>query len=103
MMPQYEQSLSVISYLGTTYFVIPRIKLCIEAIERDVMDFIIKIRQVSKVYENGNTEVTGPSSRISLDVKAWRILSESSVLLDQEKYVIINRGCIIYHHSKGDI
>ena len=57
------------------------------------MTSLLKLDKVSKVYGEGNTEVTALHS-ISLDVKLEN-LSESSVLLDQEKYVIINRGCTI--------
>lgn len=57
------------------------------------MTSLLKLDKVSKVYGEGNTEVTALHP-ISLDVKAGEFIGIVGPS-DQEKYVIINRGCII--------
>ena len=64
------------------------------------MTSLLKLDKVSKVYGEGNTEVTALHP-ISLDVKAGEFIG-IVILLDQEKYVIINCGCTIIT-VKGDI
>ena len=63
------------------------------------MTSLLKLDKVSKVYGEGNTEVTALHP-MSLDVKIWS-LSESSVLLDQEKYIIISIAGALLSPSKG--
>ena len=63
------------------------------------MTSLLKLDKVSKVYGEGNTEVTALHP-ISLDVKAEN-LSESSVLLDQGKVRYYQSRVHYYHHQRG--
>ena len=63
------------------------------------MTSLLKLDKVSKVYGEGNTEVTALHP-ISLDVKAGESNRRSFRI--RKKYVIINRGCTIIT-VKGDI
>ena len=65
------------------------------------MTSLLKLDKVSKVYGEGNTEVTALHS-ISLDVKAGEFIGIVGPSGSGEKYVIINRGCTIIT-VKGDI
>ena len=62
------------------------------------MTSLLKLDKVSKVYGEGNTEVTALHP-MSLDVKAGEFIG-IVILLDQEKYIIINR-VHYYHRQKG--
>ena len=57
------------------------------------MTSLLKLDKVSKVYGEGNTEVTALHP-ISLDVKAGEFIG-IVILRIRKKYVIINRGCTI--------
>lgn len=63
------------------------------------MTSLLKLDKVSKVYGEGNAEVTALHP-ISLDVKLEN-LSESSVLLDQGKVRYYQSRVHYYHHQKG--
>ena len=63
------------------------------------MTSLLKLDKVSKVYGEGNTEVTALHP-ISLDVKAGEFIGIVGPWI-REKYVIINRGCIIITIKRG--
>ena len=74
MIAQYAAIFIVISILGTLISLYQVLKVdALEAIGRDVMTSLLKLDKVSKVYGEGNTEVTALHS-ISLDVKAGEFI-----------------------------
>ena len=64
------------------------------------MTSLLKLDKVSKVYGEGNTEVTALHP-MSLD-ESWRVYRNRRSFWIREKYIIINRGCTIIT-VKGDI
>ena len=74
MIAQYAAIFIVISILGTLISLYQVLKVdALEAIGRDVMTSLLKLDKVSKVYGEGNTEVTALHP-ISLDVKAGEFI-----------------------------
>ena len=85
MIAQYAAIFIVISILGTLISLYQVLKVdALEAIGgRDVMTSLLKLDKVSKVYGEGNTEVTALHP-MSLDVKAGEFIG-IVILLDQGK------------------
>ena len=74
MIAQYAAIFIVISILGTLISLYQVLKVdALEAIGGDVMTSLLKLDKVSKVYGEGNTEVTALHP-MSLDVKAGEFI-----------------------------
>ncbi len=64
------------------------------------MTSLLKLDKVSKVYGEGNTEVTALHP-MSLDVKAGEFIGIVGPSGSGKKYIIINRGCTIITVKRG--
>ena len=100
MIAQYAAIFIVISILGTLISLYQVLKVdALEAIGRDVMTSLLKLDKVSKVYGEGNTEVTALHP-MSLDVKAGEFIGIVGPS-GSGKSTLLSIAVHYYHRQRG--